>query len=81
MNHGRLEMEAPVSQVEDQVRLIGRKTRRSAAENLPLAEWRDLWNQDFKAGTLENGLHGVEGGIELNSAYHGDGFAWLKVPL
>ena len=81
MDHGRLKMEAAVSQVEDKIRLISREAWRSAAENLALAKWGNLWNQHPEAGTLKYGLHGVKGSIELDSPYHGNGFSRLKVPL
>lgn len=81
VDHGGLEMEAAVAEVEDEVCLVARKTGRGAAEDLALAEGRDLWDQDFEAGTLEDGLHGVESGVELDSPYHRDCLAWLEVPL
>lgn len=81
VDHGGLEMEAAVAEVEDEVCLAARKTRRSAAENLALAERCDLWDQDLEAGTLEDGLHGMERGVKLDCPYHGDSLTCLEVPL
>lgn len=84
MDHGGLEMEAAVAEVEDDgVRraVALRQARRRAAEDLALAEGRGLRDQDVEAGALEDGLQGVEGGVELDGAYRGDCLAGLEVAL
>lgn len=95
MDHGGFEVEAAVAEVEDDevccrlLIVVGRrrrrrrkrKTGRRAAEDLALAEGCDLRDQDVEAGAFEEWFDGVERGVELDGADHGDCFSGLEVAL
>lgn len=82
VNHDALEVEAAVAEVQDEVDVVlVAQARGRAAENLALAEGRNLGHEDAEARGLEGAAHAVDGGVELDGAHEGDRLAAGKVAL
>lgn len=82
VDHDALEVEAAVAEVEDHVDLVVVvELRARAAEDLALAQGRDLRDEDLEAGLFEGAAHAVDGGVELDGADDGDGLARGEVAL
>lgn len=82
VDHDALEVEAAVAEVQDEVdAVLVAQARRRAAENLALAERRNLRDEHAEARGLEAAAHAVDGGVELDRADEGHGLAAGKVAL
>ena len=82
VDHDALEVEAAVAEVEDQVDgVVVTETWGCAAEDLALAQGRNLGNKDAETGLLEGAPDAVNGGVELDGADDGNGLSGGKVAL
>lgn len=82
MDHSRFEMEATVTEIEDEINiLLFREMWRSAAENLAFAQRRNLWDEDVVTRFTELRRGAVKSCVELDSTHHSNRAAGPKVPL
>lgn len=73
-------MEAAIADVDEGGDSSRVDARRSATENLPLRQRRDLWDCDTQPGGLQLRFHRVDCGVELDRADEREVGSGVKVP-